>query len=51
MANVAGEKAKSSLELYEQDAGNKPPYFLTRAEVKLLAIAGVSIVPYFRQGS
>lgn len=50
MADVASGKPKSSLELYEQDAGNKPPFFLTRAEIKLLGIAGVSIAPYFRQG-
>lgn len=45
MANVTNEEPKSSLEVYEQDAGNKPPYFLTLAEIKLLSITGVSIVP------
>ncbi|KAG6334243.1 hypothetical protein ID866_4849 [Astraeus odoratus] len=31
----------SALEAYERDAGDKPPFYLTYAEIKLLGIAGV----------
>ncbi|KAH0835000.1 major facilitator superfamily domain-containing protein [Lanmaoa asiatica] len=41
MTELAGEKPQSSLELYEQDVDNSPPFFLTLAEIKLLSIAGV----------
>lgn len=47
MTNVARENPKSSLELYEQDADNRPPYFLTVAEIKLLSITGVSMASSF----
>jgi hypothetical protein len=32
----------SRLEEYERDSNTRPPYILTRTEVKLLGIAGVS---------
>ncbi|KAF8553195.1 MFS general substrate transporter [Imleria badia] len=41
MTNTASQNPDSSLEVYEQDTNTKPPYVLTFAEVKLLAITGV----------
>lgn len=47
MTNPVGQNPESSLEVYEQDTNNRPPFILTYAEVKLLAITGVSDAPYF----
>ncbi|KAG8216609.1 major facilitator superfamily domain-containing protein [Butyriboletus roseoflavus] len=41
MTNAARENPNSTLELYEQDADNRPPFILTFAEIKLLSITGV----------
>jgi hypothetical protein len=45
-ADVPAPPVRSKLEEYERDDDHKPPYYLGRAEVKLLGIAGVcSITP------
>lgn len=42
---MAGPVGDDTLEVYEQDTSNRPPFFLTFAEVKLLSITGVGTVP------
>lgn len=32
---------RGGLEAFEQDTGDKPPFYLTRTEIKLLLISGV----------
>jgi len=43
---AADQNPESALELYELDTNNKPPFILTLAEVKLLAITGVRVAAY-----
>ena len=45
MTNPDRQNPDSSLEVYEQDTNTKPPFILSFAEIKLLAITGVSMPP------
>lgn len=40
-ADAPAPQGRSRLEDYERDDEDKPPYYLTRTEIKLLGITGV----------